>query len=240
MANQHKRGFTIIEAMLFLSISGILFVGLMVGISTNINSQRYRDSVASFAGVLQQQYSEVTNTRNDRGNTWRCEASMAIPDAEAGQPRGATECVLLGKYIRSVDSATKVEIGNVIGSEPSGNMVIDSDSAALVAYAPKASSFDQTVYEPEWGALLRDTENHPSNFTILILRSPLSGLLRVFAEPGPMRANLADMMTTDAARQKITTCIVADGWLAGPTLAVVVDAATAGPNGVQTLGDNAC
>lgn len=240
MANQKMSGFTIIEAMLFLSISGILFVGLMVGISTNINNQRYRDSVSSFAGLLQQQYSEVANIRNDRTQAWRCESSITTPDAETGQARGTTDCVVLGKYIRTLDSATKLEIGTVIGSEPSGNPVIDSDSAALAAYAPRTSSFDRSLYEPEWGALLQDTEGHPANFTIIILRSPLSGLLRVFAVPGPLSAPLADMMTSEAARQKITTCIVADGWQAGATQAVVVDAATAGASGVMTLGDNAC
>ena len=58
--------------------------------------------------------------------------------------------------------------------------------------------------------------------------------------PGPLPANLADMMTTEAARQKLTTCIVADGWQAGSTQAVVIDAATAGANGVITQGENAC
>lgn len=240
MANQKISGFTIIEAMLFLSISGILFVGLIVGISTNINNQRYRDSVTSFAGLLQQQYSEVANIRNDRTSAWRCEASVTTPDAETGQARGTTDCVVLGKYIRTIDNATKLEVGTVIGSEPTGNPVIDSDSAALIAYAPKVSSFDLLTYEPEWGALLRDTEDHPANFTAIILRSPLSGLLRVFAVPGPLPANLADMMTTEAARQKLTTCIVADGWQMGPTQAVVIDAATASANGVITQGDNAC
>lgn len=240
MTNQNMSGFTIIEAMLFLSISGILFVGLMVGISTNINNQRYRDSVSSFEGVIQQQYSEVMNTRNDRTQAWRCEASVTTPDAETGQARGTTDCVFLGKYIRTLDNATKLEIGTVIGSEPAGDLVVDGDNTALVAYAPKVSSFDQTMYEPEWGALLRDTEDHPANFTVLILRSPLSGLLRVFAVPGPLQANLTDMMTPDAARQKITTCIVADGLQTGPAQAVIVDAATAGANGVMTLGDNAC
>lgn len=235
---KQQRGFTIIEVMLFLSISGILFVGLMVGVNTTINQQRYRDSVTSFAGFLQEQYSEVTSTRNDRDGTWRCEASTVLQDVENGQPRGATECVVLGRYIRTIENAAKIETGIIIGTEPSGDPVIEGDSAALAAYNPRASSFGQSTYVPEWDARLRNNEGNPASFTILILRSPLSGLVRVFATPGPMQSNLGSMMTAEAARQKVTTCVVADGLLASPTQAVRIDAATAGPNGVSALGDD--
>lgn len=238
MGIKQTSGFTIIEVMLFLSISGLLFVGLMVGVNTNINQQRYRDSVASFSGLLQQQYSEVANTRNDRDDGWRCSGSIVEQDPENGQARGTTDCVFLGRYIRSLDNGTKIEVGNVIGNEPAASALINSDNEALAAYAPRQSVYDQTVYDPEWGALLRDTEDHPANFTVLILRSPLSGLVRTFATPGPMPTNLLTMMNNEAARRQITTCVLADGWAAGPTLAVVLDAATAGPNGVSTTGDD--
>lgn len=241
MIGNKTRGFTIIEVLLFLSISGVLFAALMVGVSTNINQQRYRDSVTSFAGVLQQQYSEVANTRNDRDDSWRCAASVATQDPENGTPRGTTNCVVMGKYIQTTENATKLEIGNIIGSEPAGDTVIDGDATALSVYAPRPSTFEVTTYSPEWGAVLRDTDEHPANFTILILRSPLSGLVRTFAIAGTMPSRLTDMMTTENANRKITTCVIPNGWTIGSTLAVVVDSATAGPNGVSTTGDdNAC
>jgi type II secretory pathway pseudopilin PulG len=237
MVRMTTRGFTIIEVMLFLSITGFLFVALMVGVNTNINQQRYRDSINSFAGLLQQQYAEVSNTRNDRDDGWRCSGSVAEQDPGNGQARGTTECVVLGRYIRTIDNAAKIETGTIIGSEPSSDTILTGDTAALTAYAPHPSTFETSQYTPEWGAVLRDKDNHPASFTVLILRSPLSGLMRVFATIGPMPSNLTDIMTDDAARQKINTCIVADGWLTGPTQAVVLDAATAGPNGVSTLGE---
>lgn len=237
MARTTIRGFTIIEVMLFLSITGFLFVALMAGVNTSINQQRYRDSVNSFAGVLQQQYAEVSNTRNDRDDSWRCAVSVVQQNSASGQARGTTDCVILGKYIRTIDNGAEIEMGDIIGSEPSADAIMSSDTAALAAYAPRASTFETTQYTPEWGAMLRDKDGHPSSFTILILRSPLSGLMRVFAVPGPMPSQLTDMMTSDAAVQKINTCVIADGWLTGPAQAVVLDAATAGPNGVSTQGE---
>lgn len=237
MARTIIRGFTIIEVMLFLSITGFLFVALMVGVNTSVNQQRYRDSVNSFAGALQQQYAEVSNTRNDRDDGWRCAASVVEQDPVSGQARGTTNCVVLGRYVRTIDNGAQIESGVIIGTEPPSGTVMASDTAALNAYSPRASTFETTAYTPEWGAALRDKDGHPANFTVLILRSPLSGIMRVFAAPGPMPSQLTDMMTSDAAVQKIRTCIVADGWLTGPAQAVVLDAATAGPNGVSVVGE---
>lgn len=241
MASTATRGFTIIEVMLFLGVSGGLLIALMVGVSTNINQQRYRDSVTSLSGLLQQQYSEVSNTRNARNDGWRCADSVAEQDLESGQGRGTTDCVLLGRYIRSLANGTQIEVGNIIGSEPSSALVPDGDSAALAAYRPRLSTFEQETYTPEWNARLVDTESHAANFSIAILRSPQSGLVRTFGLLGPMPANVIDMLTEDAARQKVVSCVIPDGFTIGLLLAVVVDPATAGPNGVSVRGDgNGC
>lgn len=237
MGSNKNSGFTIIEVLLFLSISGILFVALMAGVSTNINYQRYRDSVTTLVGVLQQQYSEVSNTRNDRNDDWRCELSVIEEDTESGQPRGTSDCVILGRYIQTIEGGTKIETGNVIGQEPSSTTVIDGDSDALVAYNPRASAFERSTYQPEWGASLRDTENRPADFTVLILRSPQSGLIRVFAVSGPLPSRISDTINTTAAKRKITTCIRTDDWTVGATQAVVIDAATTGPNGISAEGE---
>jgi len=54
----HK-GFTIIEVMIFLAISGALLVGVIVGTSATIARQRYNDAVESFAEFMRRQYSVV-------------------------------------------------------------------------------------------------------------------------------------------------------------------------------------
>ncbi len=241
MTSHNLRGFTIIELLLFLGITGLMFVGLMAGVSTNINQQRYRDSVNTFASLVQQQYSAVINTRNDRDGSWHCDASVVSQDAIHGQARGTTDCVVLGRYIRTTDNGSKVETGDVVGTEPSLLTTLQSDQAALTAYVPKVSGFGQEIVNPEWGAVLRDTNKQAANFSILILRSPLSGLLRVFAMNSPLPSQLTDMINKTNATTNLTVCVVADGWSLGPTQAIVVNAATAGPSGVAIKGDsNGC
>ena len=52
-------GFTLIEVMLFLAVTGMILIGVLGGTYANIATQRYNDSVRSFAEFLRQVYSEV-------------------------------------------------------------------------------------------------------------------------------------------------------------------------------------
>lgn len=54
-----KKGFTILEVMLFLAITGLMLIGVIGGTYSAIASQRYTDSVRSFAEFLRQTYAEV-------------------------------------------------------------------------------------------------------------------------------------------------------------------------------------
>lgn len=62
---KHKRsGFTLIEIVLFLGITGLLFVGIIVGTNNSIFQQRFMDSVQNFAEFLRSIYSEVSNPQS--------------------------------------------------------------------------------------------------------------------------------------------------------------------------------
>jgi type II secretory pathway pseudopilin PulG len=54
-------GFTIIEVVLFLAISGLMAIGLLAGTSMAIQRQQYRDAVQSFAGYLRDEYARVVS-----------------------------------------------------------------------------------------------------------------------------------------------------------------------------------
>lgn len=57
------KGFTIIETMLFLALTGLMLVGAMVGIGTNLSRTRYRDTVEDIATMLRTQYDQVNRTQ---------------------------------------------------------------------------------------------------------------------------------------------------------------------------------
>lgn len=58
-----RKGFTIIETMLFLALSGLLLVGLLGGLGGNIARQRYNDAVQDVVNMLRDQYSFVSDTQ---------------------------------------------------------------------------------------------------------------------------------------------------------------------------------
>lgn len=62
-----KRGFTIIEVSIFLAVTGLLFIGITVGVQNSIFHQRYNDAVQSFADFLRGVYDGVLNVQGSGG-----------------------------------------------------------------------------------------------------------------------------------------------------------------------------
>ena len=56
-----KGGFTLIEVSLFLAITGLLFLGVTIGVQNSIFQQRYNDSVQNFVEFLRSAYSKTEN-----------------------------------------------------------------------------------------------------------------------------------------------------------------------------------
>lgn len=128
MNRQHTGGFTIIETMLFLAITSLLAVMVLVGVSANIDQQRYRDTVNSLKSYLQEQYSQAVNINNIRAVSTGCSlsgSSLTIGPAGGTEDwqRGAhKDCVVLGRYVQSDDGVT-ITSGPVIGMRTSDTAV---------------------------------------------------------------------------------------------------------------------
>ena len=54
-----RKGFTLVEIALFLSITALLFAGIIVGTNNSIAQQRYTDAVQNFTELLRSVYPEV-------------------------------------------------------------------------------------------------------------------------------------------------------------------------------------
>ena len=125
----------------------------------------------------------------------------------------------------------------MLGMAPPAATVLDSDLTAFTAYTPHTATYDTEVKQIEWDAEMKTTDGHPSSFSLLILRSPISGLVRTYASNSSLPVNLTDMITASAGSEKITACVVSQDWVAGARQAVVVNAAVAGANSISTVGD---
>ena len=68
MKKAYKKGFTLIEVLLFVAITTALFVGVAAGTYGSIYQQRFMDSTQNFAEFLRSVYSEATNTQFAEGS----------------------------------------------------------------------------------------------------------------------------------------------------------------------------
>lgn len=244
MKRTYRSGFTIIETMLFLAITGLLVVAVLVGTGATINRQRYRDSITSLQSIIQQQYSEVSSVNNDRDNSWVCDStSGAVAKLGSGSSvsRGQSGCVVLGKLISSSDDGTSLIISDIIGSEVLNSTQAETDVEALAQYKMHVSPVAEETYEIEWGSsLAKPGSDQNAVFSVLILQSPLSGVVRTFNSPNMIisDSNINSIINKTALTEPVKICVNSNGLFSGTRMAIVVTAGSSSAAGVESLGES--
>ncbi len=244
MGIKSNTGFTVIETMLFLSVTGLLAVGILVGSGIAINQQRYRDSVNSLKSYIQQQYSEIGNVTNDRAATWTCDTSAGVTQTPAaGQPRGASDCVVLGRFITIDATGTKLSASNVVGYKADNVPDSTNDIDQLKLYALGISPIDQDTQDVSWGAqVVKQKTTTPQPLSILIVRSPLSGSILTFTTDG-VQTNLSSMLTSENMTQTKDLCVNTDiGSFVGKRMEVRIAANAASQSAIEipSESDSVC
>jgi type II secretory pathway pseudopilin PulG len=228
-------GFTIIETMLFLGVSGVLIVGILVGAGSSINSQRYKESVRSLQAMLQRQFSEASNVVSEAGSK-----PCIIAGVSTSNPRGQSECVILGRYITTADGGRSFLIKSVTGEEFSSS-VSTNDVAALSNYNLRTSTAIGDSYSVEWGStLVKPGTNDDLNFSMLILRSPISGVIRTFIDPtNSIHENdIKNLIKSEALKQSVKLCLKSDIISSGGgRSAVLINANASSSSAIETLGE---
>lgn len=234
-------GFTIIETMLFLAVSGMLIIGLLVGTGTSINIQRYRDSVLSLQTVLQDQYSQVANVSNQLPpQALSCDSAASVSvDPSSTTSRGQSDCVILGRYVRTLNNTT-LELSTVVGRAPIAASAASNDITALQQFAIAPLPESVGTQAIEWNAAIqRAGSTADASFSLLILRSPLSGVVRTFINPteSVSGGNIGSLVGATSLTNDLKICVDAGGLFGVKRMAVNVTKNATGPSGVETLGD---
>ena len=207
MTVRASSGFTIIETVLFLGITGLMVLGMMVGVGASVNVQRYRDASESFKSLIQAQYADVNNVQNGRTANWVCNsAAAAIPDAGTVAP-GQSDCMIVGKYVRIEQG--KVSSYTVLARERPG--VTPSDSTDITAlkekYVLNIARTEVVTSQMEWGTEIArpipdtgsSTARTPYSVALLFVRSPESGQIYTFnSDTVPTDKDIESLSTTAA------------------------------------------
>jgi prepilin-type N-terminal cleavage/methylation domain-containing protein len=246
-----KQGFTIVETMLVLAITGVLVAGLLVGLGSSISNQRYLDSVSSFKNVLQDQYSQINNVTNDRNPNWTCDSS-AVPaqTSTAGIAPGQSDCVLLGRYLGIVND--QITAATVVGYPKSSTSSSGTVASITTGYTLgiSTSSIEKTTLE--WGAQIAwpasgggsQSPTFPRSLAILMIRSPENGTSYTFTgdtvnDIGAVSSTvLLSMMVpsltaTNPGQGARTVCLEPGGFNVPEKLAVYIGAGASGPSSIE-------
>lgn len=247
-------GFTIIETMLYLAISGMLLTALLFGIGGSIASQRYRDSVTSLQLALQQPYNDVINVKNFRDST-----------ACGTDNRGQGSCFLLGRYM-TIGNDGEIRANNVVGIPTATTSDDLADIPLLQSYSLTAVSENAYESSMEWGTQIAwpvsgpDARTNSANrvFSMLVLKSPSTGMVYTFtadnATTNPPSSQLKKMIIQSTSpsdpqyrgRDGRLICIQPNGWTFAARTGISLNPNAASASAVEVRteqvgsGENQC
>ena len=223
MDKRASSGFTIIETMLFLAVSGALLAGVIITIGSTISSQRYRDAADSFKALVQQQYNDVNNTQNGRTNNYTCNSQGQVTEvvnANAGTPRGQSTCVSVGKYMTIRQGVIKIY--PVVAYENTAAAQATNDITSLTSnYRLNVTSVGMVEDELRWGTRIsfasvrpnagsgnaRDIGTGTRSIALLFVRSPKTGQMYTFSSNTPL--SQADLDNGTDSPSRLRNMIVA-------------------------------
>ncbi len=260
MGDRASAGFTIIETILFLAVTGALIGGMLFATSMTLGTQRYSDAVESFKSLLQQQYASIASVQNSRENDLTCTDQAATTDGDV--LRGQSDCVLVGRYM--IIDGGDVKIYPVLAREVTGaSSTVNDVEAFRNNYLLNLATQSVTETKLEWDAEISwatagnpddQRGSNPAKRTIglLFLRSPSSGQIYTFSSnsiPSESRLNdtesapsfLSDMIVagTRVPGQKARTiCLDSRGLSSVPNASIYIAAYGAGQSAVEVRSND--
>lgn len=233
-------GFTIIEVVLFLAITGLMVVGLLVGVSGSIDRERYNDAVTSLHDNLQGQYNLVDNIYTNRPAEYRC-GTGGVSAAPPHQPRGTSNCSIVGRYITSSSD------GKILTSKPIyarnditsiGSGIEDEqdllDELRLIV-APDSINYDIQTFRIPWDTWVFTDPDNPAgsrSFTLALIRIPTNNLIRTYATEGNVSLSA---LIANAQAEPLAVCVERDGLVSYPTSGVKILRSAVNANGAQRI-----
>jgi len=252
MGTRISPGFTIIETMLFLAVTGLLVIGVLIGTGAALNTQRYRDSVESFKGLLQDQYADLGSVRNSRDNNWSCD-NAANPTQGGSIIRGQSDCLIVGKYMR-IDGRA-ITIYPVLARQTGSTSGLTDIAALDTRYAFHISTSERENSPMEWGTQIAWPKTGtgsrspatPRSMGILFVRSPESGSIYTFTSDNPPAENAITQTTftnmiaagsTIPGQGSRTICVLSSGLFPAGDMAIYLDAFAATSSAVEVRSND--
>lgn len=232
-------GFTVIEVVLFLAVTGLMLAGLMVGIGGAIDRERYNDAVTSLHDFLQGQYNLVDNVNTSRPATYSCSTGgITLEDISAGQPKGTSDCSIVGRLITSEDgraiTAQPIYATTDITTIPDD---IGSENDLLAAMGLSVAGIDlpdnQQNYNVGWDTeVYLNGNSDEKEFSLALVRLHTNSLIRSFAV-ADQREDVNSVIADAALMSPTVFCVATDGMIGSAPIGVKLLPVAANSNSLQ-------
>ena len=176
------------EISIFLAVTGLLFIGVTVGVQNSIFQQRYTDAVQNFADFLRNTYAGVINVqgvnggRSDQaiyGKMIVFGESSVEPGAQLGEQSGEEQSGTPTAGQSGGDDyriMTYDLVGNIPADGASHGSTIQELLEEVGLMVPEKGLVEE--YSPKWGVSIQPTDLTGDNRytgSIMIVRHPVSG-----------------------------------------------------------------
>lgn len=263
MGSKFSNGFTIIELMLFLAITGLLIAGILVNAANSLNDQHYREGVESVRNKLSAQFAKVYSLTNDstsltgEGSVDPCQAIEGNTSVHI--QRGTSSCFYVGRLIEVVpgDQKSQLRITPVVAKPrfESGRLYQDQQSSggsATEGGATLSDKYEIAKYDGntnlvendqfDWGlaAVNSGAGNTMVTVSLLVLRSPIDGTVQTYnllaKDPGTIDYSKLGSRLTAEYMGDVKFCIAdLTGALDPPQrMAIIVHKAATSSSDVET------
>ncbi len=176
MTQHRQQGFTIIEVMLFLAISGMLLLVAFAFTQSSIRNARFTDATKTFEAFIQEQYTRVQTGSISMAMPTNKKPACSDVNSVASSPLqnngGSSDtCLLVGIALNIPAGSQQVQIYPVLGNAKSAADASMDDATSLAAMNPRiwADIGTSETYNLPWGATI-------SSAKLLYMQSSVSGL----------------------------------------------------------------
>lgn len=150
------RGFTIIETLLFVSVSGLIMMMVLAGFSSSLEANRRIDTNRSFEAAIEAEYTSVRSGTVVREIGSDGKVASCSSNPTSSYPGASNDCILIGKLLK-IRQGTNSQISsynvvaNINPTDPcthsGARAIIECHQARVLDISKPAG-----VIAPEWAA----------------------------------------------------------------------------------------
>lgn len=251
MHTTREKGFTIVEVMLFLAITGMIMAALLVGWGTQLNQQRYSDAGSSLLTYIRGQYNLVANVNNSR------EGTSGTTSCDSQIERGTADCTLVGRIIQVAPASgggtinstrvlATVDVAGIDQLNKTDLVILDNMALTAEKNSDGTGTLNSDRYSPMWSTSVYTVssssppQRHDEGFSILIVRMPNSGVIRTLVSYDGNATPVG--VVGEAQMREFLVCIDSNGLVpdSRPKFGVRIGVNAANAGAVEAAKPGAC